>query len=558
MISPEALASLLADVDVVCAVAPRACPCDFGPDRRYELLELIGIGRDSHVYLARDRHMSSDQNEARVAIKIRESGASAREEAVSGRSVTHPHVVRVLDHGVSPDGATYLVEELMPGGDLSDLGAPLPPRRAAALIRDTARGVQALHSAGITHGDLKPSNVLLDGDGVVKVADFDLAFHERDQLAIVGGNLAFMSPERVEAPTARAAPPSDIYALGGLLSYLLTGALPNGEGREEILKRHEAGLGPEAPGIERDLDRIVCRAMSVDPELRHCSGQELAEDLRDWLEVRPIRWTKPPLARRAGLLLRRRPVHTLALGALIVASSLGGMLWWRITTERARHRRVQIDALIDAQADSLELARQEVEAYKRAGRQLIETIAESGMLGMGARNGANVLPFVAWLSWFVSQEMVFGGGTQLAPGVRIDGLRSILDAERSAAREDGLVARLVTVCLAHELTLAGQMAEAIPLATEASEWAGETLGTTDPARIGIETTLECARALQDAQQWSEDEIVSAIERFEARSVALMRVPYSEPARLLVQSTIERLRVSPSSLTSGAAEPASNP
>src|SRR5690606_765607 len=152
---------------------------------------------------------------------------------------------------------------------------------------------------------------MVTADGDPKLVDFDLARWGDDDGASGRGNLAFMAPEQFRGEPTALAPPADVYALGGILYYTLTGRLPNGEDREQAARALSEGRSPPAPGVERDLDRICLRPTAAPREARHHSAGELADDLERWLNREPIPWTRPGPIRRTRLLVRRRPVETL-------------------------------------------------------------------------------------------------------------------------------------------------------------------------------------------------------------------------------------------------------
>src|ERR1043165_8796779 len=206
---------------IIRSAPERTLPADFGPLMadglsRYRLTGLLGSGSSGEVYLAVDRQLSELDRPAYVAIKlIAGTGHNPRvrrllaEEATKARRVLHSHVVRVLDRGVSEQDEDYIVYEHVPGGDLDSWferrNWELRPKDAALMVAKIARGVQAAHSAGLVHCDLKPSNVLISEGGDPKVCDFGIAVREGDlspEASNSGrpiGNIAFISPEQFRA-----------------------------------------------------------------------------------------------------------------------------------------------------------------------------------------------------------------------------------------------------------------------------------------------------------------------------------------------------------------------
>jgi len=348
----------------------RALPAEFGPplesgQSRYELLQLLGQGGGGEVYLAEDRKLSDPTFKARVAIKVvpynSQTGWVRRqliEEATKARRVDHPNVVKVLDRGISADGEEYVVSEFVDGPNLDawfhNQRTPLNPTVAANVVAQLARGVQAAHAAGLVHCDLKPSNVLMSPNGP-KVADFGIAVLAQDQNKArvesdenrVVGSLAFMSPEQYRGEGGALTIPSDIYALGGMLFYLLTGILPNGASPEQIAQVHAGTEGARFPardaalaGADRDLVAICLRALRSDRAERHHSAGELAEDLERWARFEPITWTKPNAKRSIHLWRKRNPKLVRAIVAssvlLIGATIVAGRMTAVAQQERAK------------------------------------------------------------------------------------------------------------------------------------------------------------------------------------------------------------------------------
>jgi hypothetical protein len=334
----------------------RTLPGEFGPampsgSARYELRQVLGSGGWGAVYLAHDRQLSEHGHEALVAIKLLtgpDRGPWARqrfiEEATKARRIDHPNVARILDRGVSDQDEDYLVYQYVPGGDLGrwleDASRWPTPRQAAAIVAKIARGIEAAHQAGIVHCDLKPGNILMTASGEPLVADFGIAVrageNTDDLLRGAGrpvGNLAFISPEQFRKDPGCFSRASDVYALGGLLHYLVTRQLPNGASYEEIARNHDAHTGRAQPPlfadrlswIDQDLAVIGGKALTPDAAGRYGSAAALADDLEAWLRYEEIHWHRPSGGRSIAMWCRRRP--TLALSAILtVVVALGGVM----------------------------------------------------------------------------------------------------------------------------------------------------------------------------------------------------------------------------------------
>ncbi len=337
------------------AAPPKTLPCDFGPSlpdgiHRYELRELLGEGAFGQVYLTVDRQLSEAGHPALVSIKLLSRSQSPHtrqqliDEATKARRISHPHVAQVLDLGISTEGEHFVVYEYVAGGDLARWArrrGAIDIRQAVQLVAKITRGVHAAHMAGVVHCDLKPNNILLTADGEPKVADFGVAVRADDRLGLPAGqehaqmpvgNLAFMSPEQFRMAPGALTIPTDIYALGGILYWLLTLILPNGTTPEAIRLTHDPiegrgkppPLRPHCPREDHDLEAICQRAMAIEPEQRFSSAAEFAESLDRWLRRMPLTWTKPSVVRRVVLWTKRKPAVAAAAMLIVVLSLAGG------------------------------------------------------------------------------------------------------------------------------------------------------------------------------------------------------------------------------------------
>lgn len=333
--------------DAVTGRPTKSLPCSFGPlmpdgEPRYLLRSLLGIGATGQVYLAVDRRMSEPGHDAMVAVKVlprQDTTIMQRvrvaDEATKARRIDHPNVVRVIDRGTSDDLEDFIVSEFVDGSDLGiwlqQREGVVPVRDAVALVAGMARGMQAAHSAGLVHCDLKPSNILMSKDGQPKVADFGIAMRINEAESELSrlprdrpiGNLAFISPEQYRMEDGAFSAPSDIYALGGVLYLLLTKQLPNGATVDEIAHHHGRKDDPprpiaiQRPGVDRDVLAICRKALAADPRERYSAAGSLADDLDAWLRSEPLYWTHPSLPRVIHLWVRRQPVSAALITALI-------------------------------------------------------------------------------------------------------------------------------------------------------------------------------------------------------------------------------------------------
>jgi hypothetical protein len=365
-------------------------PRDFGPlladgRERYTLNRLIGAGASGTVYAAIDRHLSEPDRPAEVAIKVLSARRSDRwlarrltEEATKARRVDHPSVVRVLDRGGEQTESPFIVYELVKGGDLQAWFEAhtkrVPVRRAVEIVAQIARGVQAAHAAGLVHSDLKPANVLIDESGRAKVADFGIAarLHRSLMEETMGGenvspsgpvgNMAFISPEQFRAEPGCFSAPADVYALGGILYYLVTGAFPNGDSPADVARNHgdpakSSSIRPPSllrlrPDADRSLDLVCTKALAPMPGNRHASASEMADDLEAWLQHLPIRWQKPSKRQVVALWIRRRPAVASLFGVVVllfIAGVVSTILYVKKINEKNTAMREALEIFYEAE-----------------------------------------------------------------------------------------------------------------------------------------------------------------------------------------------------------------
>jgi hypothetical protein len=251
-----------------------------------------------------------------------------REIEVLGQIPPHANVVKLFGGGVD-DGRAYYVMELIEGKSLGALarGSPLAPERAARLLRDIASGMSHVHARGILHRDLKPENVLVDVEDRPHLCDFGLArMAESERLtrsgAIVGTPI-WAAPEQLAAERDGVTERTDVYGLGGLLFFALTGEEPfQAKNLQELMRRVARDRAPApstlVPTTPPALDAIVARALEKMPGRRHESAAAFRDDLDRFLRnervATPRRWRTPALAVLA--------VAAVAVAAVSVVSAI--------------------------------------------------------------------------------------------------------------------------------------------------------------------------------------------------------------------------------------------
>jgi len=260
-------------------------------DGRYRVLSHIADGGMASVYVALDERLDRE-----VAVKIMRPALARdetfvsrfRREARSAARLSHPNVVAVYDQG-DDDGDMFLTMEYVPGRTLREVlttEGPLTPRASLDLFDPILQALDAAHSAGLIHRDVKPENVILREDGVVKVADFGLAravttATTTNASGVLLGTVAYLSPEQVERGIADAR--SDVYAVGLVLYEMLTGRKAfDGDTPIHVAYQHVHGSVPvpsdRVPSVPRELDELVALATARDPDQRPATaGDYLAE-----------------------------------------------------------------------------------------------------------------------------------------------------------------------------------------------------------------------------------------------------------------------------------------
>jgi serine/threonine protein kinase len=272
---------------------------------RYTLEHELGRGGMASVYLARDEELQRP-----VAVKVLAEHLGAddtfrarflREARLAGR-LSHPNVVQVYDVG-DADGRPFIVMEHVPGRTLADCGK-LAPARVAELGQQACAGLQHAHEAGLVHRDVKPGNLLLRDDGVLKIADFGIAraaeTTRHTQAGTILGTAAYLAPEQIAGEDATTA--SDLYSLGAVLYELLTGRPPYvfASLADLAAQQSDGAIAPVRdvePSVPAELEAPVMHALAREPRFRPPSAAELAHELAVEEPTRPLPRPRP---RRRG------------------------------------------------------------------------------------------------------------------------------------------------------------------------------------------------------------------------------------------------------------------
>lgn len=319
---------------------------------KYKLIDLLGRGGMGGVFLAEHTMM-----QRAVALKIIPKQLG-RDPALLERFLTEARAIAALDHpnivhayNVDNEGDRYyLVMEFVEGQDLRrmvETDGPLDFQKAVDYTRQTADGLAHAHSRNMIHCDIKPGNLLVNRQGVVKILDLGMARlggrEENGQGEAndrVLGTVDYMAPEQaLESPTLDHR--VDIYALGCTLYYLLTGRPPFPEGTipERIMKHQSQepqSIAQLRPGVPADLVEICCKMMAKDPADRYQTAEEVSQVLAQW---RP----PAPKLKRAVLLEEPTPAPADAKTAPPAPSAAGAgprLVWAKLTALLADRRRM--------------------------------------------------------------------------------------------------------------------------------------------------------------------------------------------------------------------------
>jgi serine/threonine-protein kinase len=365
-------ADALLDADAATALpglldrVPEAGDAIAGP---YRLLRLVGEGGMGVVWLAERVDGTFEQQ---VAVKVLKQGMDTQailrrfllERRILAR-LRHRHIVRLIDGGSNADGRPFYVMDYVEGQPITDYAAArgLDVRNRVALLATVADAVAYAHSQLVVHRDLKPSNVLVDGAGEPRVLDFGIAklIEESGEHTMTGSGLRVLSPAYAAPEQILGEPigtPTDVYALGLMLTELLVGELPQRrrtakgaqlaqEVAEETSERpstlaarltatriaelYGKDVEPRrlSQALAGDLDLIIGTALQRDPARRYATAAAFADDLRRWLDARPIAARADSASYRFVRFVRRHRVGVAAtvLVALSLLGGLGAALW---------------------------------------------------------------------------------------------------------------------------------------------------------------------------------------------------------------------------------------
>jgi serine/threonine protein kinase len=315
----------------------------------YEILGEIGRGGMGVIYRARQRHSRRIVAVKRILahqVNSHETLVRFRREAEAVASLDHPNILPIYEVSESEEGLPFFSMRYATGGSLRTAAPTLraKPCECVRLMAKVARGIAYAHDKGILHRDLQPGNILLDENGEPMVSDFGLA-KWLDQTSDLTrtletlGTPGYIAPEQAESRAGDLTSAADIYSLGAILFYLLTGRPPF-IGPNVLHVIHQAASTPAprlrslAPSLDRDLETIVARCLESDPKARYQSAGALADDLEHWLRHEPIRARRSGVFTRGGKWVRRNPTSTVLVTSLVALVAVVGVMLWEKESPR--------------------------------------------------------------------------------------------------------------------------------------------------------------------------------------------------------------------------------
>jgi len=315
----------------------------------YEILEEIGRGGMGVIYRARQQHSRRIVAVKRMLahqVNSHETLVRFRREAEAVASLDHPNILPIYEVSESEEALPYFSMKYATGGSLR-ISAPAlrkEPRECVRVMGKIARAIAYAHGKGILHRDLQPGNILLDENGEPMVSDFGLAKwldqgSDLTRTLETLGTPGYIAPEQAQRPAEKLTCAADVYSLGAILFYLLTGRPPF-VGTNVLHVIHQAAATPAprlrslAPSLDRDLETIVTRCLEADPTARYQSAGTLANDLEHWLRHEPIVARRSGIFTRGAKWARRNPTSSVLVASLIALAAAIVVLFWEKASTR--------------------------------------------------------------------------------------------------------------------------------------------------------------------------------------------------------------------------------
>ena len=391
---------------------------------RYEVVESLGHGGMGAIYKARQK-----QPQRVVVLKVMLNGRFAsrkyrvrfEREAQAVARLKHPGIVSVYEYG-EVNGQPYFTMEYVEGANVKEyaLRHDLDRRQICELMMKICKAVAYAHQRGVIHRDIKPTNILVDGEGNPRLLDFGLARlagdyeEEQPQMTEAGevmGTPSYMSPEQTVGRADEIDVRSDVYSIGVLFYELLTDSLPYRTDRSRPLEslrviREYVPKRPSAvnPKVDADLDAIVMKCLEKEKDLRYQSAVELSEDIGRYLRGQPVEARPSTTFYHFRKLLWRHRNFVLPFSALtaVVAALVAVFVWKMSAAEKHAMRSAQEAdrAMVQAQGRhdkllkfvmELQSVRRKVESLLAEGRweeaYRIASFAEENLPPEAALNG---------------------------------------------------------------------------------------------------------------------------------------------------------------------------
>ena len=331
-------------------------PSSFPSNQDFEPVSLLGCGGMGTIYVARQISLGRD-----VAVKVVPSHGTLPDEARTVAQLHHPNIVQVFSAGRDGDAAWFAMELVK--GDSADKHTFSSMDEVARIGVAVAEALAYAHCCGILHRDVKPSNIFIGENGMVKLGDFGLACLAAERMTDKSGTKRYMAPETLNG--GEAAEASDQYSLGVTLRELA--------GRVVPLVRSSLGTGGNAP--HPDFMAILSKAMAHDPSDRYENVEAMLADLRRFIVHEPVAANPPSPLRRFRLFARRNPLaafgivaSVFCLVAFVVALAAGYVRTARALAETELARAETEQALAETQHEAAKAAESLAVALTGANR----------------------------------------------------------------------------------------------------------------------------------------------------------------------------------------------